>query len=71
MPQIDAELLRRSIHENMDSARAQIERSQQIVTHARELIERVKLSLAHSQRIHNEMAGHGNRVIRRDDLRRD
>lgn len=56
----DTELLMRSLHANMDSARDHVKRSRKIVAHSRELIARVRQSLARSRRIHDEMSGPAN-----------
>ena len=52
-----------SIHRNMDIARRQIERSHEIVAQSRELIARVKHSLARSHSIQLGLQGPGNPVI--------
>ena len=62
----DAQSLRRLVSENIDSVRFQMARAEEIVQQSREIVARVKLSLAHAQRIHDEMAGPGNPPIHRD-----
>ena len=47
----------------MDIARRQVELSHKIVAQSRELIDRVKLSLAHSHSIQHGLQGPGNPVI--------
>ncbi len=64
MPNAAREGLRRSLHENIDSARAHVERSHEIVSHARELIARVKRSLAQAQRLQDDQSRPGNPPIR-------
>lgn len=56
----DTEILLQSVHSNIDMARAQVERSQQIVAHSHKLIARVKQALARSRHIQKEMAGPDN-----------
>ena len=59
VPHLDTRLLLHAVHINIDSARERVERSHQIVAHSRQLIDRVKLSLARSLRIQKKMARPG------------
>src|ERR1041385_9319522 len=56
-PYVYTESLVQSIHSNIDMAREQVERSHRIVAQSRELIARVKLSLARSHSIQHAMQG--------------
>ena len=58
------ESLLQSIHSNIDVAREQVQRSHRIVAQSRELIARVKLSLARSHSIQHAMQGPPNPPIR-------
>jgi hypothetical protein len=55
-PLINRKLLVESVRHSIHKAQQQIARSRSIVTHSRDIIARVRISLAHSRRIQQGIA---------------
>jgi len=62
----DTEVLHELVHQNIDSARVQIERSKELVSHSRELVARIRNSMTQARRIHADMSSPANPAIARE-----